>query len=314
MGSSPTLHNAMNETTPSSPDTPVPTTAGQWLREARTRQGLHLAMLSAALKVPVRSLEHLEADRYDELPGSTFVRALAQSMCRHLRIDPVPVLALLPEREVRASAVPPSLQSDVPTRGVRQGTRLDRQQLAYAALAVMMVTVIAALLWWPAAPVGTPVTQEVNPLAGPSLASGPAHNAGTEPVTVAGPPASLPSDPVSETLTALTPAPASTAVAASAPPVLTPLPAAASPVQPLAGTPTLRLMASGESWVEVRDAANRVVLSVVMQAGQQQDVVQAAPLKVVLGRAAVMKVQVRGELFDLVPHTKITVARFEVQP
>ena len=294
------------------------------MRDARTRQGLHLAMLSAALKVPVRSLEHLEADRYDELPGATFVRALAQSICRQLRIDPAPVLALLPEREVRASAMPPSLQSAMPPGTRRTGPRLDRQQLVYAALASMMLIVIAALLWWPAKPdgtVGAPVSgiaQEVIAVPAPSAAAAPASPSGDQPEsnTVIQPP--NPTDSVSAA-----PAPVMTTSAGAADsanpagpgPALTPAPAPnASPVQPLSDAPTLRLMASGESWVEVRDAANRVVLNMVMQAGQQQDIVQPAPLKVVLGRAAVMKAQVRGQSFDLAPHTKITVARFEVQP
>ncbi len=314
----------MIETTPSSPDRPAPATAGQWLREARTRQGVHLAMLSASLKVPVRSLEHLEADRYDELPGATFVRALAQSICRQLRIDPAPVLALLPEREVRASAVPPSLQSAMPPGTRRTGPWLDRQQLAYAALASIMLIVIAALLWWPAKPVGdlvapvSGISQEVIAVPGPSSAAAPVSPSGVEPEgqTVTQPP--NPTDSMSAAPAPVMTSPAAVADSANpAGPGTALAPASApstSPVQPIRNAPTLRLMASGESWVEVRDAANRVVLNMVMQAGQQQDIVEPAPLKVVLGRAAVMKAQVRGQSFDLAPHTKITVARFEVQP
>ena len=74
----------------------APRTAGALLREARQAQGLHIAALSAAIKVAQRKLESLEADRLDELPDATFTRALAQTVCRSLKIDPVPVLALLP--------------------------------------------------------------------------------------------------------------------------------------------------------------------------------------------------------------------------
>ena len=46
-------------------DTPLPaaTTAGAMLRQARQAQGMHIAMLAAATKVPQRKLEALEADR-----------------------------------------------------------------------------------------------------------------------------------------------------------------------------------------------------------------------------------------------------------
>jgi cytoskeleton protein RodZ len=70
--------------------------AGQLLREARERQGLHIAALAASIKVTPKKLELLEADRFDALPDATFTRALAQTVCRALKIDPAAVLRLLP--------------------------------------------------------------------------------------------------------------------------------------------------------------------------------------------------------------------------
>jgi len=75
---------------------PAPT-AGGLLRAARERQGIHVAALAAAIKVAPRKLEALEADRLDELPGLVFTRGLAGSVCRTLKIDSQPVLALLPQ-------------------------------------------------------------------------------------------------------------------------------------------------------------------------------------------------------------------------
>jgi len=70
--------------------------AGRLLREARERQGLHIAALAASIKVAPRKLELLEADRFDALPDATFTRALAQTVCRALKMDPAAVLTLLP--------------------------------------------------------------------------------------------------------------------------------------------------------------------------------------------------------------------------
>ena len=75
--------------------------AGQLLREAREAQGLHVAALAVALKVPVKKLEALEADRLEELPDAVFVRALASSVCRALKIDPAPILEKLPQLNTR---------------------------------------------------------------------------------------------------------------------------------------------------------------------------------------------------------------------
>jgi len=77
-------------------NTTSPRSAGQILREARQAQGVHIAVLAAMMKVSQRKLEALEADRFDELPDPTFTRALAQAVCRALKVDPAPVLALLP--------------------------------------------------------------------------------------------------------------------------------------------------------------------------------------------------------------------------
>ena len=70
--------------------------AGALLRAARQQQGLHIAALAASIKVTPAKLEALESGRTDELPDLTFTRALAQTVCRVLKIDAAPVLALLP--------------------------------------------------------------------------------------------------------------------------------------------------------------------------------------------------------------------------
>ncbi|MDQ6640467.1 MAG: helix-turn-helix domain-containing protein, partial [Pseudomonadota bacterium] len=70
--------------------------AGRLLREARERQGLHIAALAASIKVTQKKLELLEADRFEALPDATFARALALTVCRALKIDSAAVLRLLP--------------------------------------------------------------------------------------------------------------------------------------------------------------------------------------------------------------------------
>ena len=70
--------------------------AGAMLRAAREKQGLHIAALAAAIKVSPRKLDALEHDRWHELPDATFTRALAQTVCRTLKVDARPVLDKLP--------------------------------------------------------------------------------------------------------------------------------------------------------------------------------------------------------------------------
>jgi transcriptional regulator with XRE-family HTH domain len=88
--------DADNATPMGAADSGAGVSAGAMLRSAREKRGLHIAVLAAAIKVAPRKLEALEADRYDELPDLTFTRALAQTVCRSLKIDAEPVLGKLP--------------------------------------------------------------------------------------------------------------------------------------------------------------------------------------------------------------------------
>jgi cytoskeleton protein RodZ len=127
-----------------------PASAGALLREARQAAGVHIAALAVALKVPTRRLEALESDRWDSLPDTVFVRALAGSVCRHLKLDPQPILALLP-----VTASPLNDQSEVglnePFNSPRDGkppswfSQISRSALLFA-LVVLLAAVTIALL------------------------------------------------------------------------------------------------------------------------------------------------------------------------
>jgi len=83
-------------TTPTSPCV----TAGALLRQYREAFGLKVDALAIILRVAPAKLEALEADRLDELPDTMFARALTLAVCRQLKADAAPVLALLPSQDV----------------------------------------------------------------------------------------------------------------------------------------------------------------------------------------------------------------------
>src|SRR3569832_646299 len=70
--------------------------AGMQLRRAREGAGLHVAALAVALKVPVWKLEALEEGRFEQIGDAVFIRALASSVCRTLKVDTQPILEHLP--------------------------------------------------------------------------------------------------------------------------------------------------------------------------------------------------------------------------
>ena len=106
-------------------------------------------MVAAALKVPVRKLDALEADDIDLLPDAVFVRALASSVCRTLKIDPQPVLAKPPgaQRPGLADAdrtISRSLKSAAPRSGSGASGLPSRTLL----IVVVLLLLGAAVLFW----------------------------------------------------------------------------------------------------------------------------------------------------------------------
>jgi len=89
-------------------------TAGALLRGYRTDLGLAIDALASAMRVPVAKLQALEDDRLDELPDAVFARALALAVCRQLKTDAAPVLALLPGQDVSRLAAKDERGLDFP--------------------------------------------------------------------------------------------------------------------------------------------------------------------------------------------------------
>jgi len=313
----------MNEHSPSDMTPPAATTSAgsaSLLTQAREAAGLPIESLAAALKVSVSKLQALEAGRFDALPDLVFTRALAASACRHLKIDPAPVLQQIPMGHTPALGVPESALN-APFRSpastpVAQLAAVRPPPAVWLA-AVLLLAALLVLLW-PEQPAQKP----------PAAAPVSAHPTVPQPAPT---PTPLPAQP---SPASTVPAPeASTASPAVAPPVSTtaaaapaPVPAAVPPTQAVpaaVGTAAvaegpnknkvLALRAVGETWVQVVDGAGSVVVERVFKPGDVADFAATPPYKVVLGRADSMEVWVRGQPFDTQAYARNSVARFEVK-
>lgn len=292
--------------------------AGSLIRQAREAAGLHIAALAVALKVPVKKLEALEADRLDLLPDAVFVRALAASVCRTLKIDAGQVLALLPQTG-KPTLGQQSAPINTPFRspGDGPGPSLLAQISRPAVLAGLLLLLGAlVLIFLPAVQQPGTATQPATP--SPAVADTPAAPSGalsgvamarTELLEVDKPPVTDSADQ-----------PATTAGMAPAAPVLAPQPSAVAPpptavsvaVSPAAAG-IIVFKAKGESWVEVTDARGTVVLRRTLAAGEEAGASGVLPLAAVVGRVDATQVEVRGKAFDLGAVSKDNVARFEVK-
>jgi cytoskeleton protein RodZ len=305
--------------------------AGSLMRAARNAQGIDLSALSHALKVPVKKLEALEADDWATLPDPVFVRALATSFSRHVKTDSRPILALLPP--IRS----PIVLDDAAAAGLNQrfiGARdvkpsLFRMQVSIPMLLGTLILLLAAviILFLPdfaqhqqsnktesvefVAPVADPVLKQ--PIETPSPA--PSVDATT---------ATIPASAVSPTVVSAAPAPAPAPVAVPAAPPLPPVagppqaqlvvsglaPSSASTTPP----PTLRLVAKGIVWVEVKDSKGTVLVQRNLQPKEVVNAFGSSPLSVVVGRInEIEAIDVRGKPFSLAGMSPDNVARFEVK-
>jgi cytoskeleton protein RodZ len=75
----------------------------------------------------------------------------------------------------------------------------------------------------------------------------------------------------------------------------------------------LRLLAKGNSWIEVKDADDAVVFRRTLINGESILLTGKLPLSVVLGRADLVSVWVRDQVLDTSSYTKDSVAHFEVK-
>jgi cytoskeleton protein RodZ len=286
------------------------TSAGAMLRAARERQGLHIAALAAAIKIPQRKLEALEADRLEDLPDATFARALAMTVCRALKIDAAPVLAQLPQVGGKGlSAVAGGLNApfrDRPGRAEPTDFSPLRHPLSWAALAVLVAAAAVFALpagWWESFwPVGAPVAAPALPAAASAAASSSA-------------PASAPSAAASDSLSAAPATLDASAAAAPAVEVVHSVPGAemgASAVADTAGGLAV-LRATDATWVEVVDAGGQVLVQRLLQPGESLGLNGTLPFKLKIGNAAATQLQFRGQGVDLAPVTRDNVARLELK-
>ena len=287
---------------------PMAPSAGTLLRQAREAAGLHIGALSVSLKVPVKKLEALEADRLELLPDAVFARALASSVCRTLKIDPAPVLSRLPDQVMPRLQLESSTTDRAslhPPRALWRAPGLARLPRPVVVVAGLLLMGAVALFFLPSltsvpAPGGAdaPASVEASP---PAAASPVPAAALVNPVPAgAGAPAALPA--LGSTPT--------TMAALSTPAASLPAPA---PV-PIANVAALVLFkAKGASWVEVTDASGTTQLRKILNPGEAVPVAGVLPLAVVVGRADAVDVQVRGQPFDLAALARDNVARFQVK-
>ena len=304
--------------------------AGSMLRKAREATGLHVAALAVSMKVPVKKLEALESDRFDLLPDMVFVRALASSVCRTLKIDPAPVLEKLPNtHKPQLVSAERDINTPFDAYGSSATMSLSSVFKKPVVLVVLLLLLAAAVVFFlpdfqkhgateSVVPVTAKVISEsVEPVA-------PASQDGSIPLakTIGVPDALLPptglqsaepTAPVVVQSPVLADSVTTPAGSDAVSKLVAPIDRAPVVVANASASEVLVFKAKAPCWVKVLDAKGDVQILRVFAAGETAGVSGVAPLSVIIGAADAMNIEVRGKPFSLVGIAKDNVARFEVK-
>ena len=286
---------------------------GEMLAAERERQGLGRNDIAQRLHMSGYQIEALEKGDYTRLPRGTFLRGFVRNYAKVLGLAPERVLPLLDE------GAPPQTAPGivVPTQNIRfdpLNERFSHPFLKAGAFAALMLALGFAAMYWFLFVRTTPVTPAKKASSPPAVvASAPTPPPVATPAPAEPPVSAVPEKPVPAPAIPAKPEPARAEPAKAEPAKAEAAPPVAKTVAGSGEGSVLKFRFKGSSWVEIRDAKGRVLLSRLNQPGSEAEVSGRPPFNVVVGNAPEVQLFYNDHEFDLEPHTKVAVARFTVE-
>jgi cytoskeleton protein RodZ len=266
-----------------------PTSFGARLKWEREQAGLSVTDVAARLRLHPNQIRAIEQESLAALPEPAYVRGFVRSYARIVNADPVPLLDDLSTKIVPAErSVVDGMAQPRDYSPVRAAAREQASRRFVVLGAVLVLIVLGALGWYATQQKAQmPAAATTAPAAVPSVVTPPptAQSAVATSVENAVPAAAGSAGPASES---------------------------AAVMEPVAPAPLLKLRFTGPSWAEVKDAEGKVLHSQHNSPGSEFIIEGTPPFYVVIGDATKTTVEVRGEVFDMAPHTKQYVARFTI--
>lgn len=254
---------------------PAPLLPGAILRAGREAQGLSVNDVTEILRFSRWQIEALERDDYQSLQGTTLVRGFVRSYAKLLKIAPEPLLAAI-NPEVLPSVADVHPPTNIGAAEVGRSVQFSLRRLSFALLTVILIVAGAWLYFL-----------VIEPGVHQPWSSAPEEPAVTTPPTVVTPPA------VNDSLKT----------------------ESVGPDAPVAMPPSTALVFEFDdlSWVEVRDAAQKIVFVGEYPKGTRQVVDGQAPFQIWIGRASAVRLTHGDRSIDLKPFTREEVARLVVE-
>jgi cytoskeletal protein RodZ len=120
-------------------------TLGSYLKEQRERRNMSAAELSRVTRIPQASLEAIECDRFDELPGEVFVRGFLKAYAQAVALIPADVLARYTSSRRVAYVTPLPVQTPLQAAREGQGRRFG-VAIAFVLLLILLSLALSIVL------------------------------------------------------------------------------------------------------------------------------------------------------------------------
>lgn len=303
---------------PDAPSTGLPR-MGELLREKREQKGLSIEDVSNRLRLSPRQIQALETNQFSVFSEAMMTRGFIRNYAGFLEMDAAPLLAAhrqhVPENSPHSISIH-SANVQLPGYKPRSWGKYARWLFLAGLLAAGWVGYTEYVLHRAPATVATPIAErnaessssnEPMPEAALPMAERTANadDAGTGQTSVntTANPAASATGTVPAPLTATEPAPATQADQGKT--------AVKLKQDTVADGALLKLkfIFNQESWLSVTDSEGHQVFNRSRPAGGQEEIEAKPPVKVVIGNAVGTQVFFQGKAIDLVPYTRLNVAR-----
>jgi cytoskeletal protein RodZ len=118
---------------------------GHVLKKARESRHMSLAEVSRVTRIPVPTLESLESDHFDDLPGEIFVKGFLKSYAQAVRIVPEDVVARYTSSRRHAYVTPLPVASPIAAGQEGRGRRFG-VAIAFVLLLILFTLAISIVL------------------------------------------------------------------------------------------------------------------------------------------------------------------------
>ena len=277
---------------------------GAGLKAAREARALSISEVAQQLKFAPRQIEALEQERFDLLPGGTFVRGMVRSYARLLKLEPEPLLEAIADRFQAPDANNLAARYSQPVPFSDSARRSTFVYLGVS-LAVLGLGSIIAYQWYREHNATTQLASKraAEKRAVAAAKPAPASTPASTPVASAprAQPKTIEEAPGAE--------PAAVKVVTERPPAIQKAVVPTTAKAP-AGVHRLVIRCEEEAWIEVKDSNERMLVSSLNPKGAERVVQARGPLTLVIGNAAHVRITHNDRPVDLSPHTKLAIARF----